>query len=337
MSPTAPAVPVIGLSGALGAGKTTVLNSVLRRPGARVGVIVNDFGEVNVDAGLITGQIDDVAAISGGCICCLPDTGGLDDALSVLSAPARRLDAIIVEASGVADPLSLAHLLRFSGAEHVRFGGIVEVVDACALSAPRDDLAHRLRAASLVVANKLDRLPPRERRAALARMRAAVQAMPTRPDVVGAKHGRVPSQLLFDVAHGAPRADELDFPALFDAPADTHAHAASAWGAAPHPVDGGSLLDLLESPPPHAYRIKGAVAVRTSRGERRYIVNTVGRSIHIAADRRAQTPPLGLTIIGHELDSARVENRLLAALRPAETATGSDGMRRLRRHLRLSR
>lgn len=336
MTGTRVAVPVIGLSGALGAGKTTMLNSVLRRPGARVGVVVNDFGAVNVDAGLVTGQIDDIAAISGGCICCLPDTGGLDDVLAALSAPHLRLDAIIVEASGVADPLSLAHLLRFSGAEHVRFGGIVEIVDGCELDGRWEELPHRLRAASLVVVNKLDRLPLRARRAAMAGVRAAAESAPTRPDVVGAAHGRVASALLFDVAREAPRPDELDFSTLFDAD-DAHAHAASAWVAAPRPIDGESLLDLLETPPPHAYRVKGAVAVRTSRGARRYVVNTVGRSIHIAADRRTQAPELGLVSIGHEMDADRVENRMLMALRPADTATGPEGMRRLRRYLRLSR
>ena len=52
------AVPVIVLTGYLGAGKTSVLNHLLRHPAARIGVIVNDFGELNVDAGLISGQVE---------------------------------------------------------------------------------------------------------------------------------------------------------------------------------------------------------------------------------------------------------------------------------------
>lgn len=50
-----PAIPVIALTGYLGAGKTTLLNHVLRAPDARIGVVINDFGELNVDAGLVTG------------------------------------------------------------------------------------------------------------------------------------------------------------------------------------------------------------------------------------------------------------------------------------------
>lgn len=71
------AIPVIALTGYLGAGKTSLLNHVLRAPGARIGVVINDFGELNVDAGLVTGQVDEPASIAGGCICCLPDDGGL--------------------------------------------------------------------------------------------------------------------------------------------------------------------------------------------------------------------------------------------------------------------
>ena len=92
-------IPVIALTGYLGAGKTTLLNHVLRSPDARIGVVINDFGELNVDAGLVTGQVDEPASIAGGCICCLPDDGGLDVALARLADPKLRLDAIIVEAA----------------------------------------------------------------------------------------------------------------------------------------------------------------------------------------------------------------------------------------------
>src|SRR5215218_6180558 len=108
-------IPVIALTGYLGAGKTSLLNHVLRAPGARIGVVINDFGELNVDAALVTGQIDEPASIAGGCICCLPDEGGLDAALEKLSDPRLELDAIIVEASGLADPVAIARIIRFSG------------------------------------------------------------------------------------------------------------------------------------------------------------------------------------------------------------------------------
>jgi G3E family GTPase len=65
------AIPIIALTGYLGAGKTSLLNHVLRSPQARIGVVINDFGELNVEAMLVTGQVDEPASIAGGCICCL--------------------------------------------------------------------------------------------------------------------------------------------------------------------------------------------------------------------------------------------------------------------------
>ncbi len=107
-----------------------MLNFLLRRPGARVGVIVNDFGAVNIHAGLVSGQIDEPTSIAGDCICCLPDAGGLNDALAKLTHPRLGLDVVFVEASGLAEPTTLARLVRLSPVERVRPGGVIEIVDA---------------------------------------------------------------------------------------------------------------------------------------------------------------------------------------------------------------
>ncbi|WP_370295627.1 GTP-binding protein, partial [Rossellomorea marisflavi] len=59
-------IPVVVLTGYLGAGKTSILNRLLTRPGTRVGVIINDLGKINVDTGLVTGQVDAAESIAGG-------------------------------------------------------------------------------------------------------------------------------------------------------------------------------------------------------------------------------------------------------------------------------
>lgn len=123
-------IPVISLTGYLGAGKTTLLNHVLRAPGARIGVIINDFGELNVDAGLVTGQVDLPVSIAGGCICHLPDDGALNKALEKLTDPKPALDATIIEASGVAEPVAVSRIVRCSGVDRVRHGGLVDGIDA---------------------------------------------------------------------------------------------------------------------------------------------------------------------------------------------------------------
>src|SRR5699024_344589 len=99
-------------------------------PDARIGVVVNDFGELNIDAGLVVGQVDEPFSISGGCICCLSDDSSLEDALVAMTDPSLRLDAIIVEASGFAEPLTLARMVTRMGHHRFHLGGVIDVVDA---------------------------------------------------------------------------------------------------------------------------------------------------------------------------------------------------------------
>jgi G3E family GTPase len=107
------AIPVTILSGSLGAGKTTLVNHLLRNAGREIAVLVNDVGEINVDADLIADgselDVDDgVAELSNGCICC-----GLQDDLNtevVRLARERDFTHLVVEASGISEPAPIARL-----------------------------------------------------------------------------------------------------------------------------------------------------------------------------------------------------------------------------------
>ncbi|GAA3667624.1 CobW family GTP-binding protein [Microbacterium marinilacus] len=349
---------MIGLTGYLGAGKTTVLNHLLARPGARVGVVVNDFGEINVDAGLVTGQIDEAASIAGGCVCCLPDAGGLDDALERLTQPRLRLDAVVVEASGAADPLSLARLIRFSGAERVRPGGLIDVVDALEHERTVETGAlapGRFRAASLVVINKLDRVAPSERADVVGRLSRRIREGGPVAHVVATTRGRIDPALVFDVARDDDPPDELPIAALAradrtDADPDradadhdrgagrspaAHVHATAVTVRSRGPAHPTAIADLLEAPPDGVYRLKGYVTV-AGRRPRRYVVNVVGRAVHVMRVTDGGSED-GLVAIGTRLDAERVQARLRAALAPATASTGvAEGLRRMERHRRLS-
>jgi G3E family GTPase len=334
-------IPVIALTGHLGAGKTTVLNRLLRAPGARLGVVINDFGALDIDAGLAVGQVDEAAAISGGCVCCLPDDGGLDDALERLTQPRLRLDAVIVEASGVADPSALAQLIRYSGVDSVRPGGVVDIIDAVE-HFDTVDLGRlaptRYSTASLIVINKMDRLPPAERDAVVARISGRIRERNPEARIIETSRGRIDPALVFDAALDPVPDGELSFAGLVDDP-DTgeHEHPPADAVTVPsgEPVDPGRLVDLLENPPEGVYRLKGSVRVGSAGRERRYAVNVVGRHVHVAAHpmRAGQD---GLVAIGMHLDTAMVRARLEDAVSPGAGLPPGDGLRRLTRLRRLS-
>lgn len=325
-------VPVIALTGHLGAGKTTVLNYLMLKPGARIGVIVNDFGSINVDAGLVTGQVDEAASIAGGCVCCLPDAGGLDDALEKLTHPRLRLDAVIVEASGVAEPLTVARLIRHSDVEHVRLGGVVEVVDASAYFTTVDTSVlppARFAAATLVLINKTDLLPAHDRDDIIARISARIRERNPAVHMLVTDRGQIDPTLVFDTAQEQDPVDQLPLAALIrkDHPEATHQHADAVTVSAYEPIDPVRLGNLLENPPAGVYRLKGSVLINTTGTRRSYVVNLVGPHIHIAS--ASQAVGQGLVAIGAHLNDDEVRRHLEEALRPAQTPATAAELRRL--------
>ncbi|MES3516764.1 MAG: GTP-binding protein [Natronomonas sp.] len=135
METTDESIPVTILCGSLGAGKTTLLNHLLRESGSRrIAVLVNDMGEVNVDAELIAEgselDVDDgVAELSNGCICCeLQDD--LETAV-VRLATERSFDHLVVEASGISEPAPIARLFTTESRVAARYtvDGLVCVLD----------------------------------------------------------------------------------------------------------------------------------------------------------------------------------------------------------------
>nr|WP_277628308.1 GTP-binding protein [Arsenicicoccus dermatophilus] len=325
------------MSGRLGSGKTTLLNHLLRAGAGRIGVIINDFGAINVDALFVAGHVDAARSIAGGCLCCLSDTSELDRALRGLGA--LDLDAIVVEASGLAEPRELARLVISSSVRGVRFGGVVEVIDTAAWAEegrydePPVALDH-LRVASLGVVHKTDRVAPDQ----VDRLEELLARLAPPLPLVRAEHGQVDPELLYDKGARGLRAGQLSFAeVLADVhdPHRSHSHATAIAVDDPRPVDPGRLLAWLEARPTGVCRVKGTTWIDAPGHRGRWVVQAVGG--WVAFERgpwpRGQEPGTRLVAIGTDVDAAAVE-REVRALLDDEGERGETDVLPLLRYLR---
>ena len=214
-------VKIVMLTGYLGAGKTTLLNHILSNDGGiRAAVIVNDIGEVNVDASLIKdgglSATDNLIPLTNGCICCTL----ADDLANQLSglADSGDFDYIIIEASGICEPVPIAYTIsafcdeeKVGGAPKLALDNIVAVVDCARMydefhggrdlladDIDEDDiealLISQIEFCSTLVLNKVDTVTPEQ----LAELKAIVRSLQKDAVVVEAEQGNVDLREVLD-------------------------------------------------------------------------------------------------------------------------------------------
>ena len=192
-------VPILLVTGFLGAGKTTVVNHLLAHAeGRRIAAVVNDFGAINIDADLIAGASEGVISLSNGCICCSLE----GDLLRTLAALLRRdpqPEFIVIETSGIADPADIVrNLMDPLIWREAPLEAALCVVDATTPAATLNDdalLRSQLRAADVVALSKVDLVDATAR----AQLRDAIHLLRPGAVMVDARHGEVPAELLFPV------------------------------------------------------------------------------------------------------------------------------------------
>ena len=197
-------LPVTVIGGYLGAGKTTLVNHLLRNAaGRRLAVLVNEFGALPIDADLIEAQDGDLIAIAGGCVCCSFGSD-LTAALMQIAALDPPPDHVLIESSGVAIPGSI--MATAALLDSVRCDGIVVVADGGGVRAAAEDayigdtITRQLAQADIVILNKAD--------LAAERLADWLQTLAPQAAVVTCQNAQVPLEAVIGMGpHPAPAHD----------------------------------------------------------------------------------------------------------------------------------
>jgi G3E family GTPase len=314
LSPSTP-IPITVVAGFLGAGKTSLVNRLVgARAGLeRIGVVVNEAGEIGLDGELLADATDDVVEIADGCVCCTSQ-GELLDAITRLHRAAGRLDRIIVETSGLADPgpvvdalASITHVLRLDT--------MVAVIDAVHALDQLDRLRSpealaQVQIATHVVVSKTDLADP----AAVDAVCARVQSLnPTAEIFAG---GREQFDAAFVLDRFAMAADDATAgDGLHDHQHHAHLDVEVFSVELPGELDPGHwegwLGTLIMFNAPDVFRIKAILAIagqperQIVHGVQTYVESAAGRPWEAGEKRSSR-----IVVIGRNLESGRWRSEL---------------------------
>ena len=325
-------IPVTIITGFLGAGKTTLLNRILHAQKAgRFAVLLNDFGSVNIDVELVENVADKIVNLANGCICC-SIRKELRDAMTGMVNRSNPPEHILIETSGVANPLAVVHALDKPDLHgKIHLDSIITVVDAEQVRSLTGEIAQlakvQILAANTLLLNKADLVTKEQ----LSAVHDWLLAMNPGAPVFAVTCGRAPLDVLLPTK--APAEQEESLPTEMDIEPQSceaasecdqevrqnHEPVFDVWTyTSTVPIRVASIQALIDRLPEDIYRVKGFLHL-AERPKTRTILQKVGRRTTLSGGEAwSGTPQTWLVFVGTKgsIDEATLDAEMDACQLP---------------------